>query len=54
MRALECHRSQMDRSGPLETMASQVLEAVLGWEAYIQVVGPRGPAITSRTLLDGT
>jgi LmbE family N-acetylglucosaminyl deacetylase len=53
-RALECHVSQLDRSGPLQTMASQVWEAVLGWESYILVGAPSGRSTTARSLLDGT
>ena len=52
LQALECHRSQMDQSSPFATMARQVLEAVLGWETYILVGAPGGPAETTRSLVD--
>jgi LmbE family N-acetylglucosaminyl deacetylase len=54
LRALECHLSQMDRSSPLASMAGQVVEAVFGWETYILLGAPRGPATTTRSLLDET
>ena len=54
LRALECHWSQLDRSGPRATMASQVLEAVLGWESYILLGASEERPTTARSLVDGT
>jgi LmbE family N-acetylglucosaminyl deacetylase len=49
--AMSKHVSQMDPNSPFATMQGQILEAAMGWEAYVRARGEDGAEGVVRTLV---